>query len=167
MAESKKREAERHVNFFKTETGKFIEPWENARQATLALLKKQYPLLARALDAKKPASETSKAFIADCVRLTGCTDAEVNLNDPQFMAQLSEAWQTHDRRAVRKSKVDAADWFLANPRYWSQLHTLTMAEIASRVNDATKIELSPGAIEKQLERLKLITPRKRGKPAKS
>jgi len=168
-AESKKREAERHVNFPKyvvrLEKDMTIEPWENARQSTLALLKEEYSLLASALDAQKSTAETSKAFIADCVRLTGCTDVEVNLNDPKFMALLSEAYQAHDRRAVRKSKVDAADWFLANPRNWSQLHTLTMAEIASRVKVATEIELSPGAVEKRIERLGLITPRKRGKPA--
>jgi hypothetical protein len=167
LAESKKREAERLVSFSKTEKDKIIKPWENAREATLALLKLEYPLLARALDEKKSTAETSKAFIADCVRLTGCTDAEVNLNDPQFTAQLSEAWQAHDRRNVHKSKVDGVDWFLANPSNWSQLYDLPMAEIARRVKDATGIDLKPGAIERRLgkDRLGLITPRKRGKPA--
>ncbi len=163
---SRLRQAERPSPFFKTEIAKTVDPLENARQATLALFKREYPLLARALDSKESAPEAAKAFIADCVRLTGCIDTEVNLNDAKFVARLADAWQAHDRREVRKSKVDALDWYLAHPRNWTQLYALPMSEIARRVNNATKIELSPGAIEKRLERLELITPRKRGKPAK-
>jgi hypothetical protein len=166
ISKSKMGEAERNVSFVKSETGKIIKPWENARQATLALLRKEYGLLARALDAKKPPTETSKAFIADNMRLQGRVDADVNLNDGEFSKMLSEAWQAHDRREVHKSKVDAADWYLANPRNWTQLYTLPMAEIARRVKDATGIDLKPGAVERRLgkDRLNLITPRTRGKP---
>jgi hypothetical protein len=170
MEEAKKRQAERPERFYKSEiqtaSPTFVDPWENARIATLALLKEEYPLLASALETGKSTPETSRAFIADCVRLTGRIDADVNLNDPKFVAQLSEAYQAHNRRNVRKSKVNSVDWFLANPRSWSKLYNLTMAEIATRVFDETKIKLSPGAIERRIGRLKLITPRKRGKPAK-
>jgi hypothetical protein len=165
IGKSKMREAERNVSFVKSETGKIIKPWESARQATLALLREEYGLLARALDAKKSPTETSKAFIADNIRLQGRVDADVNLNDGEFSKILSEAWQAHDRREKRKSKVDAADWYLASPRSWTQLYTLPMEEIANRVKVATEIELSAGAVEKRIERLGLITPRKRGKPA--
>jgi hypothetical protein len=168
IAESKKRLVERPPKFFKTEIAAQIDPWENARLATLTLLKEEYDFTNRAMNAKKSAAEISKAFIADCVRLKGCTNAAVNLNDAKFVAQLSEARQAYDRREKRKTKVDAADWYLANPRNWSQLYALPMAEIARRVKDATGIDLSPGAIERRLgkERLELTTPRKRGKPAK-
>ena len=167
MSHYQKRRAERRQSFFKTEKAMDISPWNNARDATLELLKREYKLLARALAGNQPASETQKAFVADCVRLTGCVDADVNLNDPKFVANLADAWQAHERRNTRKSKVDALDWYLASPRNWLELHALPMEEIARKANAATGFTLSTGAIEKRIERLRLVTPRKRGKPTKA
>ena len=157
------------ARFFKTEIAKDIDPLENACVATLELLKKEYPELAKAI--ASGSLDASGAFALDLVRLTGYAPANVNLSDANFVAKLADAWQTYDRRndprAKRKTKVDAVDWFLANPRNWAELHKLKPDEIAARVKTATDIFLKPGAVEKRIERLKLITPRKPGHPTES
>jgi hypothetical protein len=80
---------------------------------------------------------------------------------------IADAMQARQRRDVRKSKVDALDWYLANPKNWIELHALPLEEITRRANAATGFDLSKGAIEKRIERLKLVTARKRGPRTKS
>lgn len=153
--------------FFKTVKGdtlKQIDPWENARQATLELLKDEFPEIARALGSKTVGGqEAHKAFVADCVRLFGSYDANTNYTgDTKFCEMIGDAMQARQRRDVRKSKVDALDWYLAHPKNWIELHALPLEEITRRANVATGFDLSAGAIEKRIERLKLVTARKRG-----
>jgi hypothetical protein len=158
--------------FYKTVKGdtlKQIDPWKNARQATLELLKDEFPEVARALGSKTiGGQEAHKAFVADCVRLFGSYDANTNyLGDSKFCEMIADAMQARQRRDVRKSKVDALDWYLANPKNWIELHALPLEEITRRANAATGFDLSKGAIEKRIERLKLVTARKRGPRTKS
>ena len=164
---ARNHQKEKPEPFYKTERDANIDPWKNACDATLRLLEKDNPALARAIKSGKVNEACAKAFVADEIRRSGFGCAGFSTNDPEFVAMISDAWQAYDRRTKRKSKVDSIDFHLAHPRVWSKYYCMKPEQIAPLLSKETQTtELSAGAIEKRIERLGLIQPWKRGKPVK-
>ena len=141
--------------FVKPATDKTIDPYKQAIEVTLRMLREEYPNTAKA--------PSPLSFGIDMVRLTGKTSATINLDDAKIVAELSEAAQTHSRRVKRKSLYDEADWFISHPHQWPELCYLSPKTVSARVFDATKIKLSPETISQRISRLNLTTALKRGK----
>jgi hypothetical protein len=168
LAIAKSKEEQKPKPFLKNERVTMVDPIQNATEATLRLLMKDYPALAKAIRTDPKNREArAKTFIVDTVRQCGSAPSGFSTDDPKFVAMIAEAWQAYERRTKHKSKADAIDWHLADPRTWARYYCMKPEAIAPLVSKATNTtQLSADAIAKRIERLGLIQPWKRGKPSK-
>lgn len=134
-----------------------IDSWDNACEATLRLLQKDNPELARAKKAGKPNPHCARAFVADVVRRLGIGPAGFSADDREYNRLICEAWQQYDNRTRRKSTAEIVDWHLAHPSNWIRFYCKNPVEISQMVAKETGTDpLSGAAIEKRMERLELV-----------